>query len=101
MRGPHTSGREHRGGPLTYPPDRRSLRKSLDGLAMFRHVVDDPLGRAIRAIAEASTNLNAARLVTLLAEEAELYPDEAVGDAWQNHLLDRVLFAENVLSRKA
>jgi uncharacterized protein len=86
---------------LTYPPDRRSLRKSLDGLAIFRDVFDDPIGRAIRAIAEESTNLNAARLVTLLAEEAELYPEEAVGDAWQNHLLDRVLFAENVLSRKA
>jgi uncharacterized protein len=86
---------------VTYPPDRRSLRKSLDGLSLFRDVFDDPIGRAVRAIAEEPTNLNAARLVSLLAEEAELYPEELVGDAWHNHLLDRVLLSENVLSRKA
>jgi len=55
----------------------------------------------VRAIGEEPTNLNAARLISLLAEEAELYPEQMVGDAWHNHLLDRVLLSENVLSRKA
>lgn len=86
---------------MTLAPDRRILRKALDGLALFRDVFDDPLGRAVRAIAEEPTQANAARLVTLLLEEAELYPEEMVGDAWQNHLLDRLLASENALSRKA
>ncbi|MEA2641581.1 MAG: uncharacterized protein QOF51_2975 [Chloroflexota bacterium] len=86
---------------MTFPPDRRNLRRSLDGLALFRDVFDDSIGRAVRALAEEASNLNAARLVALLMEEAELYPDEAVGDAWQNHVLDRILVADNVFSRKA
>jgi uncharacterized protein len=86
---------------VTYPPDRRSLRKSLDGLSFFRDVFDDAIGRTVRAIVEEPTNLNAARLIALLSEEAEMYPEELVGDAWHNHLLDRILLSENVLSRKA
>jgi len=86
---------------LTYPPDRRSLRRALDGLALFRDVFDDPIGRAVRSLAEEASNLNAARLVALLLEEAELYPDEIIGDGWQNHLLDRLLASDNVFSRKA
>ncbi|MHB1417702.1 MAG: ATP-binding protein [Chloroflexota bacterium] len=41
------------------------------------------------------------RLFVLLAAEAELYPQPLIGDAWQNHLLDRLLLHESVLSRKA
>ncbi len=86
---------------MTYPPDRRILRRALDGLALFRDVFDDPIGRAVRTIAEEPANAPAARLVALLLEEAELYPGEMVGDAWQNHLLDRILSAENAFTRKA
>src|SRR5262245_30207655 len=86
---------------MTYAPDRRNVRRALDGLALFRDVFDDPIGRTVRAMAEEPTTMNAARLVALLIEEAELYPEEVVGDAWQNHLLDRLLMAENAFSKKA
>src|SRR5581483_6822809 len=41
------------------------------------------------------------RLFALLADEAELSADRLVGDAWQNHLLDRLLETETPFSRKA
>lgn len=86
---------------MSYPPDRRSLRKAMEGLALFQDVLDDPVGRAARTLALEPAYQPAARIVALLAEEAELYPEEPVGDAWQNHLLDRVLRSENAFSHKA
>jgi hypothetical protein len=41
------------------------------------------------------------KLFALLAQEAEFSPSAGVGDAWQNHLLDRVLQDENPFSLKA
>jgi len=41
------------------------------------------------------------RLFALLADEAELSTEPPVGDAWQNHLLDRILTSDNPFSRKA
>jgi uncharacterized protein len=73
----------------------------MEGLALFRDVLDDPIGRAARTLIEEPANAPAARLLALLTEEAELYPEELVGDAWQNHLLDRLLTAENAFSKKA
>ena len=75
---------------MTYPPDRRVLKRALEGLALFRDVLDDQIGRAARTLIEEPSNTPAARLVSLLIEEAELYPEALVGDAWQNHLLDRL-----------
>jgi predicted AAA+ superfamily ATPase len=89
------------GGHVTYPPDRRSLRPVVEGLALFREVLDDQIGRAARTLVEEPNNTPAARLLALLTDEAELYPEELVGDAWQNHLLDRLLTAENAFSKKA
>lgn len=86
---------------MTYPPDRRSLRPVVEGLALFRDILDDQIGRAARTLVEEPNNAPAARLLALLTEEAELYPEELVGDAWQNHLLDRLLTAENAFSKKA
>lgn len=86
---------------MTYPPDRRTLRRLIEGLALFQDVLDDSIGRAVRTLAVEPAHAPAARLVSLLAEEAEFYPEEMVGDAWQNHLLDRVIAADNVFSRKA
>jgi predicted AAA+ superfamily ATPase len=86
---------------VTYPPDRRSLRPVVEGLALFRDVLDDQIGRAARTLVEEPNTAPAARLLSLLTEEAELYPEELVGDAWQNHLLDRVLTSENAFSKKA
>src|SRR5688572_14578718 len=79
----------------------RSLRRALDGLALFHDVFDDSIGAAVRALVAEPSPAPAARLVALLIEEAELYPEEIVGDPWQNHLLDRMLFSENAFSRKA
>ena len=89
------------GGLVTNPPDRRALRRLVEGLALFRDVLDDHIGRAVRTIIEEPTNAPAARLVALLIEEAELYPEDLVGDAWQNHILDRLLSSENAFSKKA
>ncbi len=41
-----------------------------------------------------------ARLFRRLVEEAALYPGQVVGDAWQNHLLDRLLDTDNLIARK-
>jgi uncharacterized protein len=86
---------------VNHPPDRRNLRRATEGLALFRDVLDDQIGRAVRTMIEEPANAPAARLVALMTEEAELYPEELVGDAWQNHLLDRLLTAENAFSKKA
>ncbi len=86
---------------MTYAPDRRTLRHIIESLAFFEDVLDDPIGKAVRTIAIEPAHTPAARLVSLLAEEAETYPEEIIGDAWQNHLLDRILAADNVFSRKA
>lgn len=86
---------------MTYPPDRRSIRRAMEGLALFHDVLDDPVGRAARTLTLEPAYQPAARLVSLLAEEAEFYPEELVGDAWQNHLLDRILVSDNPFSRKA
>jgi predicted AAA+ superfamily ATPase len=41
------------------------------------------------------------RLFALLAQEAEFSPTPLTGDAWQNHLLNRILRDENPFSLKA
>src|SRR5206468_3522417 len=77
--------------------------------AVLRDVLADQIGIAfvelLDALAtdEAPAQVGAAygRLFALLADEAELSTDPLVGDAWQNHLLDRLLETETPLSRKA
>ena len=78
-------------------------------LALFRGVLDDEVGQAFRALvgtlAEGASRREVriawGRLFRLLAAEAELAPAPLVGDAWQNHLLDRLLADDNPFSRKA
>ncbi len=77
-------------------------------LAVLGNVLDDEIGRAYLELLGALVARNVAeaarcraRLFGLLAAEAELYPEELVGDAWQNHLLDRLLASENPFSLKA
>jgi predicted AAA+ superfamily ATPase len=78
-------------------------------LGVLRGVLDDAVGAAFLELLDLlAGEADAARvggvygrLFALLAEEAELYPEPLVGDAWQNHLLDRLLAAENAFSRKA
>lgn len=89
-------------------------RRQTRRLALFSGVIADDVGQRLTGL----LNLIAAameqgqadvdhlalaygRLFVLLAGEAEMYPERLIGDAWQNHLLDRLLVDENPFSRKA
>ncbi len=86
-------------------------RAALDAarrLTLLRGVLDDSASRAMCAFLDAlaRADLDAAtdaysRLYRLLAEEAELGDEMIVGDAWQSHLVRRLLADVNPLSRKA
>ncbi len=89
-------------------------RQQARRLALFAGVLQDEVGQSLRSLldllaaGEAARQLDVddlafayARLFALLAAEAELSREPLVGDAWQNHLLDRLLTDENPLSRKA
>jgi predicted AAA+ superfamily ATPase len=92
--------------PLGALPDPAVLSASL---ALFRGVLADEIGRAFLALLDAlareapRADVRAAwsRLFGLLAAEAELADHAPVGDAWQNHLLDRLLADDNPFSQKA
>ncbi len=78
-------------------------------LGVLRGVLDDEISETFLELLELMTaeadpaRVGAVygRMFRLLADEAELYPEPLVGDAWQNHLLDRLLADENPFSRKA
>jgi uncharacterized protein len=78
-------------------------------LSVLRGALSDDIGVAFLDLLEAlATEESPARiggaygrLFSLLADEAELSAEPLVGDAWQNHLLDRILEAETPFSRKA
>jgi hypothetical protein len=78
-------------------------------LGVLRGVLADEIGTTFLELLEALSveseparvGMVYGRLFSLLADEAELYPEPLVGDAWQNHLLDRLLADENPFSRKA
>lgn len=88
--------------------DACELRNDLNTLLVFRHVLEDDAGRSFVALVDALADdqMPAARraygrLFALLSAALELGEDAAVGDAWQSHLLERVVIDENVFSRKA
>ena len=93
-----------RGGALI-----RDVLVRARALGVLRGVLADEIGEAFLELLELMTaeadpaRVGAAygRLFGLLADEAELYPEPLVGDAWQNHLLDRLLADDNPFSRKA
>jgi predicted AAA+ superfamily ATPase len=78
-------------------------------LSVLRGVLTDEIGIAFLEMLEALANEESAariggvygKLFALLADEAELSSEHLVGDAWQNHLLDRLLETETPYSRKA
>ena len=79
-------------------------------LLVFSDVLEDPTGQALVRVLQGlalphpnPTQLSRdyARLFNLLAEEAELYQGEMVGNGWQNHLLDRLLDSRGLIARKA
>lgn len=87
-----------------------AARRAAASLTVLRNVLDDAVGRTwlemVDAVAlEPPDGERVAaiygRLFTLLAGEAELADEPLVGDAWQHHLLGRVLDDDNPFSLKA
>ena len=79
-------------------------------LTVLRNVLEDAAGRTWLEMLDAVTSRPPdgervatiyGRLFTLLAGEVELADDPLVGDAWQHHLLGRLLDDENPFSLKA
>jgi predicted AAA+ superfamily ATPase len=86
------------------------VRAAAAALCVLRGVLDDAAGglwlelvEALASRAPSPTRVAEAyaRLFTLLSGEAELAGESLVGDAWQHHLLGRLLEDENPLSLKA
>jgi len=71
-------------------------------LTIYEGVLADSTGRLFLACqAEPENQALRGRLFHALALEAELSSGQIVGNAWQNHLLDRILADENAFSLKA
>jgi uncharacterized protein len=88
----------------------RELARAAASLVVLRGVLEDPAGQAWRdlvaALARETPDAERAaaayaRLFTLLAAETELADGALVGDAWQTHLLGRLLDDDNPFSHKA
>lgn len=89
--------------------DYSEVLRAARGLVLYRSILKDPACLALVRFLEAVTG--AARpeeildaygeLFFLLSEKAEEAGGEPVGDAWQNHLLDLVLYDDNTFSRGA
>lgn len=88
----------------------RGLARAADSIVILGGVLDDTAGRAWRDLVGALARdtpdaeraaLSYARLFTLLAAETELAGAALVGDAWQTHLVGRLLDDGNPFSRKA
>jgi uncharacterized protein len=85
-------------------------RAAAESLSVLRGVLDDAAGALWRELVEALASRPPSRtrvvraygrLFSLLAGEAELTGQPLVGDAWQHHLLGRLLEDENPFSLKA
>lgn len=88
----------------------RDLARAAESLVVLRGVLDDPAGREWRelvgALAREAPDAERAaaayaRLFTLLAVETESAAGPLVGDAWQTHLIARLLEDDNPFSHKA
>src|SRR5690348_4493277 len=81
-----------------------SAMHAANGVLVLRGVLDDAIGQALRALLAASEPEDLRRAYDefwlLLADEAEMLRHELAGNAWQNHLLDRLVSDENIFSRK-
>lgn len=87
-----------------------AARRAAASLTVLRNVLEDAAGRIWLEILDAVTSgppdgervaAIYGRLFTLLAGEVELADEPLVGDAWQHHLLGRLLDDENPFSLKA
>lgn len=87
-----------------------TARQAAASLTVLWNVLDDAAGRAWLEVLDAVTSGSPSdarvvaaygRLFTLLAGEVELADEPLVGDAWQHHLILRLLDDENPFSLKA
>ncbi len=90
--------------------DYAKLYNSTQQLLVLSDVLEDEVGQLfcelLRLLSQSASEALAigrtyAQLFQRLAEEATLYPGSAVGDAWQNHLLDRLLDTGSIVARKS
>ena len=90
--------------------DYEDARAAAASLCVLHGVLDDAVGRlwldlvgALGTESPDPARLTTAygRLFSILAAEIELASEPPVGDAWQSHLLNRLLADENPFSRKA
>ncbi|MFI5266952.1 MAG: hypothetical protein ACHQ7M_06185, partial [Chloroflexota bacterium] len=71
-------------------------------LTIYDDVLADDIGQQFLACSvEPENKSSRGQLFHALALEAELSPERLVGNAWQNHLLERILHDENAFSLKA
>ncbi|HLG73927.1 MAG TPA: ATP-binding protein [Chloroflexota bacterium] len=71
-------------------------------LTVYEGVLGDEIGRLFAGCqAEPEDKLARARLFHALAREAELSAERLVGNAWQDHILERIVHDENAFSLKA
>jgi predicted AAA+ superfamily ATPase len=90
-------------------PSLAAFGNAVESLALFREVLADDVGSAFRDLVQSLTGSGDRRAIRVawgrlfvrLADEVECSPTPLVGDAWQTHLLDRLLLDDNPFSRKA
>ncbi len=94
----------------TQAPPWDSARRAAASLVVFCAVLEDRAGSAWRDLVTAmsggperavAVTTAYALLFSLLADEAELSTTPLIGDAWQHHLLSRLLDADTPFTRKA
>ncbi len=99
-----------RAAAFTPEPAWEDARRAVASLSVLGGVLGDPAGRVWQELVESVTAVTPdparvasayGRLFTLLAGEVELAAEPLVGDAWQHHLLARVLDHANPFSLKA
>jgi len=107
---PRHTPRPRRAAAFRPPSAWEDARRAAASLSVLRGVLDAPPGRAWLEVVERVTAPAPdpdrvaeayGRLFTLLAGEAEFAAEPLVGDAWQHHLLGRLLDDENPFSLKA
>jgi predicted AAA+ superfamily ATPase len=83
--------------------------RSARSLVLYRNIISDPVCRALLRFLESVTGNEPAdeiisvysELFFLLSQQVELVKGSITGDAWQDHLLELLLYDDNAFSRGA
>jgi len=95
--------------PALKETDFHKALRSARGLVLYRNIISDPACRAwLQFIESVAGNQPADEILTMycelffcLAQRAELAGSGFTGDAWQDHLLELLLYDDNAFSRGA